>query len=115
MESHTDNSPISPNSIKNNWDLSAKRTTAITRLLQTGFDVQPDRILAGGRSEYTPKEYAGTKPNKKLNWRIENTIMPKLDQFFRLWLMDKWSDSYQWTINRYQLKLCLKLYLIFNF
>lgn len=83
VESHTDNSPISTDGIKDNWDLSAKRATAITRLLQTRFGVQPDRILAGGRSEYSPKEYAGTEPNKKLNRRIEITIMPKLDQFFQ--------------------------------
>ena len=83
IESHTDNSPISSDGIKDNWDLSAKRATAITRLLQTRFGVQPDRILAGGRSEYSPKEYTGTEPNKKLNRRIEITIMPKLDQFFQ--------------------------------
>ena len=83
IESHTDNSPISSDGIKDNWDLSTKRATAITRLLQTRFGVQPDRILAGGRSEYSPKEYTGTEPNKKLNRRIEITIMPKLDQFFQ--------------------------------
>jgi chemotaxis protein MotB len=83
VESHTDNSPISTDGIKDNWDLSAKRATAITRLLQTRFGVQPDRIFAGGRSEYSPKEYTGTEPNKKLNRRIEITVMPKLDQFFQ--------------------------------
>ena len=83
VESHTDNSPVSTDGIKDNWDLSAKRATAITRLLQTRFGVQPDRILAGGRSEYSPKEYTGTEPNKKQNRRIEITVMPKLDQFFQ--------------------------------
>ena len=83
VESHTDNSPVSADGIKDNWDLSAKRATAITRLLQNRFGVQPDRILAGGRSEYNPKEYTGTEPNKKLNRRIEITIIPKLDQFFQ--------------------------------
>lgn len=83
VESYTDNSSVTADVIKDNWDLSAKRATAITRLLQTRFGVQPDRILAGGRSEYSPKEYAGTEPNKKLNRRIEITVMPKLDQFFQ--------------------------------
>ena len=83
VESHTDNSPVSADGIKDNWDLSAKRATAITRLLQTRFGVQPDRILAGGRSEYSPKEYVGAEPNKKLNRRIEITVMPKLEQFFQ--------------------------------
>ena len=83
VESHTDNSPVSADGIKDNWDLSAKRATAITRLLQTHFGVQPDRILAGGRSEYSPKEYTGAEPNKKLNRRIEITVMPRLEQFFQ--------------------------------
>lgn len=83
VESHTDNSLVIADGIKDNWDLSAKRATAISRLLQTRFGVQPDRILAGGRSEYSPKEYTGTEPNKKLNRRIEITVMPKLDQFFQ--------------------------------
>jgi chemotaxis protein MotB len=83
VESHTDNSPVSADGFKDNWDLSAKRATAITRLLQSRFGVQPDRIFAGGRSEYAPKEYSGTEPNKKLNRRIEITVMPKLEQFFQ--------------------------------
>ncbi|MEY4540463.1 MAG: hypothetical protein RLZZ306_2220, partial [Bacteroidota bacterium] len=83
VESHTDNSLMFADGIKDNWDLSAKRATAITRLLQTRFGVQPDRILAGGRSEYSPKEYVGTEPNKKQNRRIEITVMPKLEQFFQ--------------------------------
>ncbi len=83
VESHTDNSPVNADGIKDNWDLSAKRSTAIVRLLQTRFGVQPDRILAGGRSEYAPKEFAGTEPNKKQNRRIEITVMPKLEQFFQ--------------------------------
>lgn len=82
VECHTDNSTVSAEGIKDNWDLGAKRATAITRLLQNRFGVLPDRILAGGRSEYSPKDYAGVEPNKKVNRRIEITIMPKLDQFF---------------------------------
>ena len=83
VESHTDNSPISTDGIKDNWDLSSKRATAITRLLQTRFGVQPERILAGGRAEFSPKEYNGSESNKKQNRRIEITIMPKLEQFFQ--------------------------------
>ncbi len=83
IESHTDNSPIFTDGIKDNWDLSTKRATAIARLLQTRFGVQPDRILAGGRAEFSSKEYSGTESNKKQNRRIEIIIMPKLEQFFQ--------------------------------
>ena len=45
--------------VKDNWDVSTPRATTIVRLLQTRFGVSPDRIFAGGRSEYQhpPKQY----------------------------------------------------------
>jgi chemotaxis protein MotB len=83
VEGHTDNSPVSADCIKDNWDLSAKRASAIVRLLQTRFGVSPDRMYAGGRSEYSPKEFTGNEANRKLNRRTEIIVMPQLDQFFQ--------------------------------
>ncbi|MEA5459753.1 OmpA family protein [Arcicella sp. LKC2W] len=83
VEGHTDSSPISADCIKDNWDLSAKRATTIVRLLQTRFGVSPDRMYAGGRSEYSPKEFTGNDANRKLNRRTDIIIMPRLDQFFQ--------------------------------
>ena len=61
--------------------------TTIVRLLQTRFGILPDRMIAGGRSEYSPKEYARTELNKKTNRRTEIYIMPKLDQFFQSFVL----------------------------
>ncbi len=83
VEGHTDTTPISADCIKDNWDLSAKRATTIVRLLQTRFGVSPDRMFAGGRSEYSPKEYTTTDLNRKQNRRTEIMVMPRLDQFFQ--------------------------------
>jgi chemotaxis protein MotB len=89
VEGHTDATPASGEGIKDNWDLSAKRATSIVRLLQTKYGVSPDRMIAGGRAEYAPKEYTSTaatasgESNKKLNRRTEIIVMPKLDQFFQ--------------------------------
>ncbi|MCU0469922.1 MAG: OmpA family protein [Arcicella sp.] len=84
VEAHTDTAPVSADCMKDNWDLSAKRATAVVRLLQTRFGVSPDRMFAGGRSEYSPKEYtAALDANRKQNRRTEIMVMPRLDQFFQ--------------------------------
>lgn len=87
VENHTDNTLVSADGVKDNWDMSARRATTIVRLLQTRFNIAPDRMIAGGRSEYSPKEYTGTEPNKKINRRTEIYIMPQLDQFFQAFVL----------------------------
>ena len=84
VEGHTDNVPISTECIIDNWDLSVKRATSIVRLMQSKFGVLPERMTAGGRSEYIPKETNTTDKGKALNRRTEIIILPKLDQFFEL-------------------------------
>lgn len=84
VEGHTDNVPISTEDIKDNWDLSAKRATAVVRTLQNKYKVDPSRLTAGGRSEYSPKTSNATAEGKKLNRRTEIIILPKLDQFFQM-------------------------------
>ena len=54
------------------------------RLMQTEFGVQPERMTAGGRSEYIPKETNETIEGRAINRRTEIIILPKLDQFFNL-------------------------------
>ena len=85
VEGHTDDVPYGGNgSIEDNWDLSTKRATAIVRLMQTDFNVQPERMSAGGRSEYVPKATNETSEGRAANRRTEIIILPKLDQFFNL-------------------------------
>jgi chemotaxis protein MotB len=84
VEGHTDNVPISTDCMQDNWDLSVKRATSIVRLMQTQFGVQPERMTAGGRSEYLPKASNTSNTGRGLNRRTEIIILPKLDQFFKL-------------------------------
>jgi len=84
VEGHTDSVPISTACMADNWDLSVKRATAVVRLLQTKYDVDPARMTAGGRSEYIPKSTNETDEGKSLNRRTEIVILPQLDQFFQL-------------------------------
>ncbi len=84
VEGHTDNVPISTACLKDNWDLSVMRATSVVRLLQTKYNVKPDRMTAGGRSEFVPKTSNANAASRAINRRTEIIILPKLDQFFDL-------------------------------
>ncbi len=84
VEGHTDHVPIANECMVDNWDLSVKRATSIVRLMQTEFGVAPERMTAGGRSEYLPKATNETVAGRALNRRTEIVILPKLDEFFEL-------------------------------
>ena len=85
IEGNTDNVPLaSANLPKDNWDLSALRATSVAKILQTQFGVNPNRITAGGRSEYNPKTTNASVSGRAENRRTEIIIMPKLDEFMKL-------------------------------
>ncbi len=84
IEGNTDNVKISSSCVADNWDLSVKRATAIARVLQSRYGVDPSRMIAGGRSEFNPKVANDSPANRSVNRRTEIIIMPKLDEFFKL-------------------------------
>ncbi len=84
IEGHTDTSPIKTECIQDNWDLSTKRATSITRVLQYKYGVSPKRLIAAGRSQYLPIVANDTPANKAKNRRTKIIILPRLKQFFEL-------------------------------
>lgn len=84
VEGHTDSTPIKNTIIQDNWDLSAKRATSITRILQYRFAVEPSRLIAAGRSSYVPLAPNDTPANKSKNRRTKIIILPKIGQFFEM-------------------------------
>ena len=85
IEGNTDNVPLNSSNLpRDNWDLSALRATAIAKILQTKFGVNPSRITAGGRSEYNPKSTNMSVSGRAENRRTEIIIMPKLEEFMQL-------------------------------
>ncbi|WP_339839598.1 OmpA family protein [uncultured Maribacter sp.] len=81
VEGHTDNVPYRGNgSLLDNWDLSVKRATAVVRILQNDFNVDPKRMTAAGRSEYIP--VSSTEKSKNRRTRI--VVLPKIDQFYSM-------------------------------
>ncbi|WP_340198507.1 flagellar motor protein MotB [Ascidiimonas sp. W6] len=82
VEGHTDNVPINNKVLKDNWDLSVNRATAIIRILQNDFGVKPERMTAAGRSYYVPIASNDTPEGRAKNRRTRIVVLPKLDQFF---------------------------------
>lgn len=84
VEGHTDNVSYASGVLLDNWDLSVKRATSVVRMLQNDFKVAPERMTAGGRGEYIPKESNATASGKAVNRRTEIIIIPLVDQFFKM-------------------------------
>lgn len=81
VEGHTDNKSYQKGVLLDNWDLSVKRSTAIVRLLEE-LDVNPQRLIAAGRSHYVPLVDNDNATNRAKNRRTRIVIMPKIDQFY---------------------------------
>ncbi len=81
IEGHTDDVPYSGSgNLKGNWDLSAKRATAIVNILRENKSIDPKNLTAAGRGEYAPVAPNDTAENKAKNRRIEVILTPKLDE-----------------------------------
>jgi chemotaxis protein MotB len=85
VEGHTDDVPMrGANQVRDNWDLSVMRATAVTKVLLQNKQISPDRIIAAGRSEYLPLDPAKTPEARRKNRRTEIILTPKLDELLRL-------------------------------
>ncbi|MDT0553397.1 MAG: hypothetical protein BM563_01230 [Bacteroidetes bacterium MedPE-SWsnd-G1] len=84
VEGYTDDVPISRKDIKDNWDLSTKRATAVVRVLQNDHGVDPKRLTAAGRSEYMPIATNDTASGRAANRRTRIVILPRLEEFFEI-------------------------------
>ena len=84
IEGHTDSKGIHTETIVDNWDLSVKRSTAIVRVLQNKYKVDPARLIPSGRSSYVPLTDNSSYKNRARNRRTNIIIMPNLNKFFAL-------------------------------
>jgi chemotaxis protein MotB len=84
VEGNTDNVSYASGELLDNWDLSVKRATTIVRLLQTKYGLDPAKMTAAGRSEYSPIGDNTTAKGRAANRRTRIVILPELDQFFQL-------------------------------
>ncbi|HEY0433142.1 MAG TPA: OmpA family protein [Chitinophagaceae bacterium] len=84
VEGHTDNIPYKSGILLDNWDLSVKRSTAVVRILQNEYGLDPAKMAAAGRGEYHPVTANDTPEGRAANRRTRIVILPQLDQFFKL-------------------------------
>lgn len=85
IEGHTDDVPLRPGaSIRDNWDLSVLRATAIVRILLKHGSIAPERFIVAGRGEYLPIDPAKTAEARRKNRRTEIILTPKLDALFQI-------------------------------
>ncbi|WP_282161624.1 OmpA family protein [Ulvibacterium marinum] len=82
VEGHTDDVPYRPSNgiLLDNWDLSVKRATAVVRILQNDYNVDPKRMTAAGRAEFIPV----SQTEKSKNRRTRIVVLPKIDQFYSM-------------------------------
>ncbi|UTW64022.1 OmpA family protein [bacterium SCSIO 12741] len=85
VEGHTDIDPMSgAGCIKDNWDLSVMRSTAVVKLMLENSSIDPSLLTAAGRSQFVPVDPATTAAAKAKNRRIEIILTPNLDQLFEI-------------------------------
>ncbi|GAO42827.1 OmpA/MotB family protein [Flavihumibacter petaseus] len=86
VEGHTDNKELKGNigPLKDNWDLSVFRATAVVKILQKTYGMDPMKMAAAGRGEYKPIADNTTAEGRAANRRTRIVILPQLDQFYKL-------------------------------
>ena len=85
VEGHTDDVPYhGTGNIKDNWDLSVMRATAIVKILLKNSKIEPKRITAAGRGKFVPVDPAKTSEARRKNRRTEIVLTPKLNELFQI-------------------------------
>ncbi len=71
---HTDNIPIRTLRFPSNWHLSQARAEAVRAIL-TGVMVDPERVIAEGKSDAEPLVANDTPANRALNRRVDISLL----------------------------------------
>ena len=84
VEGHTDNIPLKGEVIKDNWDLSVLRATAITRILTQEYKVSPKQVIPSGRADNFPIADNTTAEGRAKNRRTEIILAPKISELMKI-------------------------------
>lgn len=81
VEGHTDTDALNKATHpKNNWELSVLRATSVIEILLANSTMNPQQLMAAGRSEFHPV----SPTDKAKNRRIEIIISPNLNELYEL-------------------------------
>ena len=81
---HTDTVKIHTARFEDNWTLSTERANSVVRVLRDSYAIDPARLLAAGRSKYSPVASNDTKEGKALNRRIDIILNPNLIKLYEV-------------------------------
>jgi chemotaxis protein MotB len=85
VEGHTDDVPYNGTGIiKDNWDLSVMRATAIVRVLSNNKGLDAKKITAAGKGPYSPLVENNSPENRAINRRTEIILSPNMDELMNL-------------------------------
>ena len=85
VEGHTDDVPMrGTGMVKDNWDLSVMRATAVTKILLKNNAIDPKRVTSAGRGEFFPIDELKTPEARQKNRRTEIILTPRLDEIFKI-------------------------------
>lgn len=85
VEGHTDDVPYrGTGNIKDNWDLSVMRATAIVRILANNKGLKANRITAAGKGSHSPLVENNSIENRAVNRRTEIILSPNMDKLMEL-------------------------------
>ena len=85
VEGHTDDVPYKGTGlIKDNWDLSVMRATAIVRILANNKGLKAHSITAAGKGPYSPLVENNSSENRAVNRRTEIILSPNMDKLMEL-------------------------------
>jgi chemotaxis protein MotB len=84
IEGHTDSKGFKGTTTMDNWTLSVNRATAVARIFQSKYKINPKRIIAAGRSQYLPIDDNKTMNGRSNNRRIRIVLMPKVSDVMNL-------------------------------
>jgi len=85
VEGHTDDVPYKGTGlIKDNWDLSVMRATAIVRILANNKGLKAHSITAAGKGPYSPLVENNSSESRAVNRRTEIILSPNMDKLMEL-------------------------------
>ena len=85
VEGHTDTDEFrGRGEIKDNWDLSVMRATAVVKIMLGNSKLDPMMLTAAGRGQFVPLDESTSPEAKAKNRRIEIILTPNLDQLFEI-------------------------------
>ena len=85
VEGHTDDIPYKGTGlIKDNWDLSVMRATAIVRILANNKGLKAHSITAAGKGPYSPLVENNSSESRAVNRRTEIILSPNMDKLMEL-------------------------------